>query len=220
LILEDPQEGILGGQARLELVDGSVIEGEITTTLTAQNGMGSVLLHGEGKRRVQAEELRRLEVTKKVVHLITPERLFSPGLRSVPLSRRGKIIQREAGADFRLEHLQHVQPAQDAKFVFRSVTTPKGKTRFLQVLNIGFDHRIQVVRNPIFLGVLDRERQIYLVLKDGGAPFLVKKSNYGELFEQLFGDCQVTQAYEKKFRKFSNFAEHLYMYHRFCPREE
>ena len=218
--LEEPIGHVFGGHALLEMADGTVVEGDIAGTPTAQNGMGNVILHSEGKRRVQAEELRGLEVAKEVGHIMGTGRMFTPGLRSASLSRQGKALQQEAGADFRLEYLQKVQPAQDEKFVFRTITTSKGKTRLLQVLNVGFDSRMQVVKSPVLFGALDREREVYLVMKDGGEPVLVNKGNYREVYEELFGDCPATQSYEKKLRKMDNFSEHLFMYHRFCPPEE
>ena len=216
LELEEPQDTIFGGEAGLFFADGTLVEGEVTATPTAQNGLASVMLHGEDKRRVQAEELRGVVIRKEVVHTIRPGRFLGATPR-VSLSKRGKAIAKEQDIDFQLEYLGKVQPAQDERFVYRTVTVSPGEERLLQVLNLGFDSRMKVYRRPTPLGFFDVESQSFLVVKDGGEPVLVKPRNYDEVYGELYGDCELLNSYERKHRKFSRFAEHLYMYHRFCP---
>jgi hypothetical protein len=219
LELEDPQDTIFGGEAGLFFADGSMIEGEVTATPTAQNGLASVLLHGEDKRRVKAEELRGVVIRKKGVHAARPELFLAPTPR-VSLSKRGKAIAKEMKVDFQVEYLKDVMPAQDERFVYRTVTVEPGEQRLLQVLNLGFDSRMKVYRRPTPLGFFDVESKSFLVVKDGGEPVLVRPAIYREVYGELFGDCELMGTYEAKQRKFSNFAEQLYMYHRFCPAPE
>ena len=217
LELEEPWGHLFGGEARVVLLDGSVLEGELTGTPNAQNGMGYIYLHDGEKKRLQAEEIQSLEVTKEKVHNITPQRLFGQPSR-IFLSKDAKALQKKTGADFRAEHFRYVDSAQTQKFRFQAVTH-KDEVRLLQALNVGFDDRFWVVRRPILLGVFDVEREKYLVSKDGAEPIPVDSGNYREVFEQLFGDCTETAAYSKRGKKFSNFAEHLYIFHRFCSPE-
>lgn len=228
LELEKPLDGPFGGKARITLLDGSVLDGDVTAVANAQNGVASVLYRPEGdrrdgKRRIEAAEIQRLEVQKKKLGRVRPGRLsrrmgLPGGGFETPPSKRLKKIDEAFGTDSEEEYWNQVVPEQGVQRIFDAKTQDNGDVWLLPVLNLAFDSRIKVYRMPIrVLGsFFDMERQLYLVVKDEGKPIEVEKDNYKETFVELFGDCEVTAAYEKKERKFRHFAEHLFVYDRHC----
>lgn len=222
LELEQPADGPYGGMARISLENGETLIGEVTAVANAQNGLASILFHKDGKRRIGASEIRRLEVRKRKIEKVRPGFLVrglpGGGLETSPTRRLSKIDV-HFGTDSENEYWFKVVPQQDEQRVFDAYRQDNGDIRLLQVLNRAFDSRIQVYRKPIPVAgsFLDMERQRFVVIKDGGEPMTVDRKRYETAFVSLFGDCDVLTDYRKKERKFRHFAEHLFVYDRHCP---
>lgn len=221
LELEKPVDGPYGGKARITLVNGDELIGDITAVANAQNGLSSILYHKDGKHRIPAEDVQALEVRKKKIEKIRPGFLMrgfpGGGLETRP-TKRLKAIDKQFGTDSEGEYWGKVVPEQDEQRHFIAMGQGN-EVRLLQVLNGAFDQRIQVFRKPIPIAgsFLDMEKERFWVIKDGGAPMLVDRKRYVTAFVALFGDCDVTAGYSKKERKFRHFAEHLFVYDRHCP---
>jgi hypothetical protein len=84
---------------------------------------------------------------------------------------------------------------------FRQALLPggKNKTALVQLVNPGFDARIQVFADPkgretMSVGIggvnaVGGMAKSYLIVKDGGQAEYVKKKGYADQLEWMFGDC-------------------------------
>lgn len=113
---------------------------------------------------------------------------------------------------------------------FEQALLPKKKDKYvmMQLLNPGYDSKIKVYLDPNAnqtmnvsaggLNLAGGEDKSYLVVYDGNKSEVYKKSGYKkDALEKLYKNCPVfTENYEGEKFKWSNFAEHIYVYDQLC----
>lgn len=108
---------------------------------------------------------------------------------------------------------------------FQQALLPGNRTKYalLQLINPGFDSRIQVYfdaeeasKDTQVMGV-SVDIESYIVVKDGKQSVQVKKANYGKLYPTLFGDCaKMLEGDEGKKPKFKNFSAAVFAFDKLC----
>jgi hypothetical protein len=113
--------------------------------------------------------------------------------------------------------------------IFQQAMLPgkAAKYALMQLLNPGFDRRLQVYydakaanNDDSVMGISTAPPESYIVVKDGRQSVQVKKGNYNKLFSSLFGDCsKLMEASSEKKPKFKNFAGAAYAFDHLCGGE-
>jgi len=109
-------------------------------------------------------------------------------------------------------------------YIFRRVQNKKGKPSFLQLINPGFDDKIQVYLDPkaketggsaLTGGLIGGKDKSYYFSKGNSFTTLVEKRKYKKSFTTIYDNCSMMI---KKFpdRDFKNIAEHVYFYNKNC----
>jgi|GEM_PF-456562 len=110
--------------------------------------------------------------------------------------------------------------------VFKQALLPGKKRKFalMQLLNPGFDGRIQVFydakaagNDDTVMGISTAPAESYMVVKDDRQSIQIKKRNYRKQFPELFGDCSkmMKEASDRK-PKFKNFASAVFAFDQIC----
>jgi hypothetical protein len=191
--------------------DGSRIEGKIRSYDMAEGIKAVTVEDNNGqKQKISATEIRELGV--KVTGLVRMELM----------AESTETIKKFTKADFN-------EIAKRDYIVYQQALMPGKKNKFalLQLLNPGFDSRIQVFQDPFavethglnteVVSITGQEDKSYLFVKDNNRAFKVKKGSYKKDFDDIFGDCaKMVEAYGGEKTKFKSAAEHVWVYDRAC----
>ncbi len=114
-----------------------------------------------------------------------------------------------------------------AYFELADVQVKKKERKLLmQLLNPGSCTRIKVYHDP-FAGetaslgvagikVAGGDAKSYYVSKDGEVAYKLKKKDYAEMFEKLFGDCAEVKEKHGEKARWSDFVEAIFAYNQAC----
>lgn len=207
-----PLESI-SGAAEIELVDGVKYKGRLRSATMGSRGITALaFIDSDGeKHKFKALDVANLKI--KIDGLAELEML----------AENARTLTKLAMADF--------DEVVDREYIYyERIELPKKKGKFVlaQLLNPGFHSKIKVYENPIGsetgmmevggIAISGGDAKTYLVIKqEEEATKLVKKKNYDEHFNWLYGACsEVTEAYIDKERKFKYFADHVFAYDQLC----
>jgi hypothetical protein len=205
-----PVDFLPEGQVQVLTTDGRVLRGQ------APKGSSNSL----GIRRftlIQPDGTRLRLRAKEVLRVTGPA---DADVRAAMIESSVITIEKASNTDWR--QIEDVN-----ELVFDSIAWPDPDDRVLLLrLNPGFDRNFRVYaltksRESVisFGGVraFGGEIKAHIVVKGDQPPIKVKKGNYRQLFETLYGDCPtLLAAYPKKDREFSDFANHVAQYDREC----
>jgi hypothetical protein len=211
-------DALLGWTVRVFAADGTVIDGEVVGVRSRTHGVDRITVADATgvKRRLGPDEIRYLVIAV-------------PGGPPLP-EDLADLLARVIRPDY--------EPSPEpGVLVFEPVAWPK-KGLLLQRVNPGFDRRIQVYavpadtkpgpdsddvtsyRKTFLYRTLrgDEWRNVYVAVKDGGAPVEVDSQGYeSRTFERLFGDCPaVLDRYPRGDRHFRHFADHVLAFDMLC----
>ena len=109
-------------------------------------------------------------------------------------------------------------------YLYRRVVDKKGKPRILQLLNPGFESRMQVYADPkekntagagITGGLVGGEAKTYYVTKGDSFGIYVRKGKYDKTMSSIFDDCpEMMKEFPKA--RFDNFSKHVFHYDSSC----
>jgi len=107
-------------------------------------------------------------------------------------------------------------------YIYRRVVDKKGKPRMLQLLNPGFETRMQVYADPkakessggLLSNMAEGMEESYYVARGNSSATYVQKKKYKKSMSSVFDDCStILEAYKPDF---SEFAEHVFYYENEC----
>jgi hypothetical protein len=195
--------------------NGERLEGKARVVMTSGRGIKYITLtlsNGE-KARFNATELREIGFKNNN---------FTRVLSSLEQTESLKKIVK---ADWKQIHNQEY-------LVYSKVTLPSGKAAMMQLINPGFDSRVQVYYSlgsrktsgigipvgggaiaPTQLKLTGGLQRAYWVSKDNGEVFKLKRGNYNKKrFLRLFGDSpKMLEAFSRPYR-FKDFDKHVFFY--------
>jgi hypothetical protein len=190
--------------------DGERLEGKISTYLLVMGSLRKLTLKtADGtKHKFKAADLQEVGVKLDgMAKFMAMGEAASGSIVGMAKTDWGEIANREYA-------------------VYRQALLPKKKDKFalLQLLNPGFDSRVQVYLDPNaketkgFAGITGGEDKSYIVVKDGAKSVLIKKAKYKKQFPELMGDCpQLAEHPEMGDKiKFKDFAAHVFVYDQLC----
>lgn len=106
-------------------------------------------------------------------------------------------------------------------YIYRRVVDKKGKPRILQLVNPGFESKMQVYVDPkaketggskLTGGLVGGEEKSFYVTKGNSYGIYLKKSKYDKTMTSVFDDCPaLIQEYGKNV-KWSDLSKHVYYY--------
>ena len=204
-----PIEGEIIGtpEAYVISMDGDRKDGQLGAHLLINGSFGSIhLLMEEEKEKFKASEMQAMAYK--------PSRIAS--LQSAISG--ATTIQSAMETDF-----NEVLDREYVYFVQAQMPGLLSRSAMLQILNPGFNERIEVYNDPdaepqtsrFLPGVIGTGQSSYLVSKDGGEVFKVKKRGYRRKYNTLFSDCEAaTSQFEKV--KYRDMAAHVFAYSQAC----
>ena len=107
-------------------------------------------------------------------------------------------------------------------YVYRRIVDKKGKPRMLQLLNPGFETRMQVYADPkanesgggLMTNMAAGMQESYYVARGNSSATYVQKKKYKKSMSSVFDDCSmILEAYKPDF---SEFAAHVFYYENEC----
>ena len=107
-------------------------------------------------------------------------------------------------------------------YIYRRVVDKKGKPRMLQLLNPGFETRMQVYADPkakesaggLLSNMAEGMEESYYVARGNSSATYVQKKKYKKSMSSVFDDCSmILEAYKPDF---SEFAAHVFYYENEC----
>ncbi|NOY51228.1 MAG: hypothetical protein GXO88_11800 [Chlorobi bacterium] len=197
----------ISGPAEVIKLDGSTIKGKIKYASFGPNGMMSFMLLDEqgNKNKFKASDIEQLKLKVDGLAKIEIIAEQSSNIKKLANSNFSEVVEREYIYWKRVKH-----PTKD-------------KYLLLQLLNPGFDDKIQVYDMPNArsgetssgnIGISGNEATAYYVVKDGNTLIIRKKKYKKQDFGVLFNDCpKIT---ENNKADFKYFAEHVFFYNELC----
>jgi hypothetical protein len=110
-------------------------------------------------------------------------------------------------------------------FIYRRVVDKKGKPRILQLVNPGFDEKMQVYIDPkakqtggakLTGGLVGGEDKSFYITKSSSYGIYVKKAKYEKTISSIFDDCPEVLKFASSKPKFSELAKHVHYYQNEC----
>lgn len=196
---------------KMELLDGTMIEGTMASAFIANGFLKSVnIKDSDGvKHKYKAEQIKRLKVKAGILAKMDMMAESSESIKKIIKTDFNEIVEREY-------------------IIYEQALLPKKKDKYrlLQLLNPGFDHRIKVFQDPNaketkgVMGVGGGDDKSFLVVKDGAKSEEIKKGKYKKEFPILFGDCDLAKVMDNSKMKYKNFAAHVFVYDQICGEKE
>lgn len=197
---------------KMEMLDGTIVEGKVSMATISNGYLSSLTLKdAEGvKHKHKAAEIKQFKVKMGFLAKLDASAEASSSLSEMLEADFNEIIE--------LEYIIYKQALLPKK---------KDKYRLLQLVNPGFDSKIQVFDDPggketggfsaggiQLSGGKDKS---YLVVVDGKKSVKVKKGNYNKDFAELYGGCQAFMD-KVPLRKpnFWDMAAHVFAYDQLC----
>jgi hypothetical protein len=197
-------KSLASNQGELTLKTGEVISGQLSlATITTSAGLqriASVRIQNEdGKQKFKPKAIQELKVKAEKSDVSAN----SAGLK--------KAIQlfTESNAEY---------------YIFKSVNDNKGKPRLMQLLNPGFDSKLQIYadaksKQSAFAGFSNNNgvKTYFFTKKDGQkkATYL-KKRKYKKMFSKMYTDCSAMNDMFGEKIKWGDFAHHVFYYDQDC----
>ena len=199
-------------ECKMELVDGTIIEGKVSMATLINGNLSSLTLKdGEGnKHKYKAADIKQFRVKMGFLAKLDAMGEASGSIAKFVKADFNEIIDREY-----IFYQQALLPKK------------KDKYRWLHLVNPGFDSRIKVYADPgggetggLSLGdvqLTGGKDKSYLVVVDGQKSVEVKKKSYKKDFPVLFGGCKTfMETIDVKKPDFWDFAAHVFAYDQLC----
>ena len=146
---------------------------------------------------------------------------------ATPKSKVGKLMSISTGGKSSLSEVlgQDWKTALNQEYsIFKRMQNKKGKPSFLQLINPGFDDKIQVYLDPkaketggskLTGGLIGGKDKSYYFSKGNSFTTLVEKRKYKKSFTSIYDNCpEMIKNFPD--RDFKNIAEHVYFYNKNC----
>lgn len=209
---EDDFSALLGNGCTVKLQDGSTLRGK----LVAGNLMNGYLtkttfkLDDGENRKLRADEVLRLSVKANTLVKLAMLSEASSSVKEFSKTDRQKVLRRDSVIFERA-----LKPTENDKYAL------------MQLLNPGFDNKLQVFIDPqarrtTEFGLNDvtltgGENRVYLFVKKEHKAFRVKKNSYRQHFDDIFGDCPMLLAeWPTEQAAWKDVAAHVYFYDIVC----
>ena len=110
-------------------------------------------------------------------------------------------------------------------YIYRRVVDKKGKPRILQLINPGFDEKMQVYIDPkakqtggakLTGGLTGGAEKSFYVTKSSSYGIYLKKAKYAKIISSVFDDCPAVLEFAGSNPKFSDLAKHVHYYQNEC----
>jgi hypothetical protein len=197
---------------KMELLDGTIVEGKVSMATISNGYLSSLSLKDANgvKHKHKAAEIKQFKVKMGFIAKLDAAAQASSSLSEMISADFNEIIEREY-------------------IIYKQALLPKKKDKYrlLQLVNPGFDSRIQVYDDPggkettgLSAGSLQLsggKDKSYLVVVDGEKSVKVKKGSYKKDFPELYGDCnEFLGAIPSKKPNFWDMAAHVFIYDKLC----
>lgn len=195
----------------MTLLDGTVIKGKFGSAMINNEYLSSISLKDAdgNKHKHKAEEVKELKIKMGFLAKMDAANEGSSSISEAFQTDYNEIINREY-------------------IIYRQALLPKKKDKYrlMQLVNPGFDSRIQVFDHPGgkeskgIGGITGGKEKSYLVVVDGQKSVTVKKGDYKKLFGDIYQDCPAfTEVVGDQKIKFWDMAAHVFAYDQLCSEE-
>ena len=196
----------------MELIDGTIVEGKVASaTLINENISSMTLKDANGiKHKHKAAEIKRFQVKMGFLAKMDAAAEGSSSISEMTKTDFNEIVNREY-------------------IIYQQALLPKKKDKYrlLQLVNPGFDSKIQVFDNPkgketggLGVGgvqITGGKEKSYLVVVDNKKSIEVEKGSYKKDFVEVFSGCdKFIQTIDDKKPKFWDMAAHVFAYDQLC----
>ena len=198
-----------GNGCVLELLDGTIINGKVGSATIAFGYLSSLTVKDEAgvKHKHKAETIKEFKMKMGFMAKMDAAAEGSSSIGEMFDTDYSEIIEREY-------------------IIYRQALLPKKKDKYrlLQLVNPGFDSKIQVFDDPggkESKGLIGGGKEkSYLVVLHGKKSVEVKKGNYKKDFPDIYGDCKSFMGtIDGKKPKFWDMAGHVFAYDQLCGDE-
>ena len=194
----------------MELTDGTIVKGKVGMATINNGYLSSLTLKDEDgtKHKHKAETIKEFKVKMG----------FEAKLDAATSSSVSQTFKTDFNEVINREYI-----------IYRQALLPKKKDKYrlMQLVNPGFDSKIQVFDDPggketggLSAGgvqLTGGKDKSYLVVIDGKKSVEVKKGNYKKDFAELYGGCKEFMAnVDSKKPKFWDMAAHVFAYDQLC----
>jgi hypothetical protein len=199
----------------MELVDGTVVEGKVGMATIMNGYLSSLTLKDAdgNKHKHKAETIKQFKVKMGALAKMDAAAEGASSISEMLKTDFNEIIEREY-------------------IIYKQALLPKKKDKYrlMQLVNPGFDSKIQVFDDPggketgglnaggvQLTGGKDKS---YLVVVDGKKSVEVQKKSYKKDFLELYGGCKkFLETVQPKKPNFWDMAAHVYVYDQLCGDE-
>lgn len=201
-----------GNGCVMELVDGTIVNGKVSSATIAFGYLSSLTVKDEAgvKHKHKAEEIKEFKMKMGFLAKMDAAAEGSSSISEMVKTDFNEIIEREY-------------------IIYRQALLPKKKNKYrlLQLVNPGFDSQIEVFDDPggkesggLSAGGMQLtggKDKSYLVVVDGKKSVEVKKGSYKKDFAELYGGCKIfMETIDSKKPKFWDMATHVFTYDQLC----
>lgn len=198
-----------GNGCVLELLDGTIINGKVSSAMIAFGYLSSLTVKDEAgvKHKHKAETIKEFKMKMGFMAKLDAAAEGSSSIGEMFSTDYNEIIEREY-------------------IIYRQALLPKKKDKYrlLQLVNPGYDSKIQVFDDPggkESKGIVGGGKEkSYLVVINGKKSVEVKKGSYKKDFPEIYGDCEALMGtIDSKKPKFWDMAGHVFAYDQLCGGE-
>lgn len=190
--------------------DNSKVEGEVKSGMSGGNGLMYIVLKDtvtEVKTKYKVADIKEL------------------GIDATTSTKAGAILATETKSIKEMANTDYTSMLNADYYIYRRVVDKKGKPRMLQLINPGFDKKMQVYIDPkaketggakLTGGLTGGAEKSYYVTKSSAYGIYVKKSKYDKTISSVFDDCPAVLEFAGSKPNFSDFGKHVYFYDNTC----
>lgn len=199
--------GLSSGEAELTMNDGTIHEGKIKLTGA---GFKGIMINVETS---SGQIIKGRRDNMKAFKIKAPETAV------------GKLLSVASPNSLKSALNTDYKELLDSEYYYFSrLLNKKGKPGFYQLINPGFDTKIQVYSDPnaketkggqLTGGLIGGEAKSYYFAKGSSTTNFVEKKKYKKSFTTLYDGCSAMEAIFPD-RKWSNVALHVYYYDQNC----
>lgn len=199
----------------MELLDGTIVTGKVSMAVISNGYLSSLTLKDQDgvKHKHKAATIKQFKVKMGFLAKLDAGAEASSSINELLQADFNEIVNREY-------------------IIYQQALLPKKKDKFrlLQLVNPGFDSKIQVFDDPggketggLSAGgvqLTGGKDKSYLVVVDGKKSVEVKKGSYKKDFAELYGGCKkFMETVQPKKPNFWDMAAHVYVYDQLCSEE-
>ncbi|MEO9966583.1 MAG: hypothetical protein ABJF11_12375 [Reichenbachiella sp.] len=192
--------------------DNSRMEGKVTAGMVGMNGLVWIVLKDtvtDVKTKFKIADMKEVGIDART------------GTKAAALMsavENTKSIKQMANTDYK-------SILNADYYIYRRVVDKKGKPRILQLINPGFENKMQVYIDPkaketggakLTGGLTGGAEKSFYVTKSSSYGIYLKKSKYGKAISSVFDDCPSVLEFAGKNPKFSDLAKHVHYYDNNC----